>query len=375
MFGGKRLPIRKAVDALERAIVDVPMGQPSFGDDRYSPCKLTTDHFFPLPKRMTEGKVAFIDGGRAELLSAPNFSIGLNRVYFGLFQGDQRLEPTNIPSKIDFFTVCYAAISGDDITYKTELVPFEEDWIDFLPDKTDLQFKSFDRTLMTGYQRVSINRILDVARAFAEWRFSKLIIDLELEKGDITVRDGTLQTFVTNESKYSDEAYDAALNKGVYFTAVSKTSTLFTDTGQPLFPSIGILSETSGLKDQPWYYYPIVNIGHPGHRAEMFAVKLHENSEHVFRFEVLKDQVIKHNLGEIELILSALAANSRDIGFPGYPYGLIDADRFARVQMSEKTAREFQFRAVLSSQKSVWEKISKFVKSSDAHEILNKLIR
>ena len=107
----------------------------------------------------------------------------------------------------------------------------------------------------------------------------------------------------------------------------------------------------------------------------MFAVKLHENSEHVFRFEVLKDQVNKYNLGEIEMILSALAANSRDIGFPGYPYGLIDADRFARVQMSEKTAREFQFRAVLSSQKSVWEKISKFVKSSDAHEILNKLIR
>jgi hypothetical protein len=324
---------------------------------------------------MTDGKLAFIDGGRAELLSAPNFSIGLNRVYFGLFQGDQRLEPTNIPSKIDFFTVCYATVRGDDITYKTELVPFEEEWNDFLPDKTDLQFSSFDRTLMTGYQRVSINRILDVARAFAEWRFSKFIIDLELEAGDVTVRDGTLQTFVTNESKYSEEAYDAALNKGVYFTAVSKTSTLFTDTGQPLFPSIRILSETSGLKDQPWYYYPIVNISHPGHRAEMFAVKLHENSEHVFRFEVLKDQVKKHNLGEIEMILSALSANSRDIGFPGYPYGLIDADRFARVQMSEKTAREFQFRAVLSSQKSVWEKISKFVKSSDAHEILNKLIR
>lgn len=375
MFGEKGLPMRKAVDALKRAIVDVPMGQPSFGDNRYSPFKLRTNRFFPLPRRITDGKVAFVDGGRAELLSAPNFSIGLNRVYFGLFQGNQRLEPTNIPSKIDFFTVCYAVVSGDEITYKTELVPFEEDWKDFLPDRIDLQFSSCDRTLMTGFQRVSINRILDVARAFAEWRFSKFIIDLELEKGDILVRDGTLQTFVTNESEYSNEAYEAALKKGVYFTAISKTSTLFTDTGQPLFPSIRILSEASMFKEQPWYYYPIVNISHPNHKAEMFAVKLHENSEHVFRFEVLKDQVTRHNLGEIELVLSALAANSRDIGFPGYPYGMIDADRFARIQMSEKTAREFQFRAVLSSQKSVWEKISKFVKSSDAHEILNKLIR
>jgi len=375
MFEEKSLPIRKVVDALGRAIVDVPMGQPSFGDDRYSPFELRTDRFFPLPKRMTDGKVAFIDGGRAELLSAPNFAIGLNRVYFGLFHGDKRIEPTKIPSKIDFFTVCYAAVIGNDITYKTELVPLEEDWNDLLPDKEDLQFSSFDRTLMTGFQRVSISRILDVARAFAEWRFSKFIIDLELEKGDVTVRDGTLQTIVTNESKYANEAYDSALKKGVYFTAISKTSTLFTDTGQPLFPSINILSETSVLKDQSWYYYPIVNISQPNHNAEMFAIKLHENSEYVFRFEVLKDQVTKHNLGEVELILSALAANSRDIGFPGYPYGLIDADRFARVQNSEKTAREFQFRATLSSQKSLWEKISKFVKSSDAHQILDKMIR
>jgi hypothetical protein len=375
MVEKKSLPIQKVIDALERAIVDVPIGEPSFADERYSPFKLRADRFFPLPKRKSEKRVAFIDGGRAELLCAPNFAIGLNRVYFGLFQGDQRLEAINMPSKIDFFTVCYAAVSSNDIMYKTELVPLEEDWSSFLPDKEDIVFSSFDRTLMTGFQRVSIKRILDIARAFAEWRFSKFIIDLELEKGDVIVRDGTLQTIVTNESKYANETYDSALKKGVYFTAVSKTSSLFTDTGQPLFPSIKNLSETSVLKNQSWYYYPIVNILHPDHKAEMFAAKLHENSEYVFRFEVLKDQVTKHNLGEVELILSALAANSRDIGFPGYPYGLIDADRFARVQMSEKTAREFQFRAILSTQKSVWDKISKLVKSSDAHEILNKLIR
>ena len=227
---------------------------------------------------------------------------------------------------------------------------------------------------MTGFQRVSISRILGVARAFAEWHFSKCIVDAELEKGDVLVRDGTLQTFVTNESKYSNATYEAALKKGVYLTSISKTSTLFTDTGQPLFPSIQILSEGSALKDLPWYYYPIVDITHPDHRAEMFAVKLHENSDYVFRFEVLKDQVTKHSLGEVELLLSSLAANSRDIGFPGYPYGLIDADRFARVSMKEKDGYEFQFRAILSTQKHLWEKISKHLRASDAHDILNQLI-
>ncbi len=129
------------------------------------------------------------------------------------------------------------------------------------------------------------------------------------------------------------------------------------------------------MNDIAWYYYPIVEINQPNHKAEMFATKLHKNSEHVFRFEVLKDQLTRHNLGEVELILSALAANSGDIAFPGYPYGLIDADRFARVQNSEKIAREFQFRAVLSSKNDLWKKISKFIKSTDAHEVLNKLIR
>ena len=102
----KSLPIHRVVEALERAITDVPMGQPSFGDDRYTPFELNSEYFSPLPKQKNKGKIAFIDGGSAELLSAPNFAIGLTRVYFGLFKEDQRLEPTTLPSKIDFFTFC-----------------------------------------------------------------------------------------------------------------------------------------------------------------------------------------------------------------------------------------------------------------------------
>jgi len=371
----KFLPIHRVVEALERSVTNVPMGQPSFGDERYTAFDLDSGHFSPLPKNTNKGKIAFIDGGNAELLSAPNFAIGFTRLYFGLFRDDQRLESNNLPSKIDFYTVCYTTIASNHITYKTELVPVKEEWKEFLPDAADLEFNSFDQTLMSGFQRVAINRILEVTRAFSEWRFSRFISERVLERGDVIVRDGTLQTFVTNESKYANEAYEIAIKKGVNFTSLSKTSTLFTDTGQPLFSSIQLLSETSALKDSAWYYYPIVAITHPDHKAEMFAVKLHKNSDYVFRFEVLRDQLTKHNLGEVELIISSLAANSRDVGFPGYPYGLIDADKFARVSMTEKTAHEFQFRATLSSHKVIWEKISKFIRSSDAHEILNKLIR
>lgn len=371
----KRLPVHRAVEAVEKAITDVPIGDPSFGDERYKSSELKTEHFHPLPKAVVDRKFAFVDGGSAELLNAPNLAIGLTRVYAGIFRGDKRVEPVNIPSKIDFFTVCYASVASNRIVYKTDLVPVREEWRQFLPDRIDLEFNSFDPTLMSGFQRVVISRILDVARAFAEWRFAKIIIDQELARDDVIVRDGTLQTVVTNESKYANETYDAALNRGVYLTSISKTSSLFTDMGQPLFPSIQILSETSALKDSAWYYYPIVEITHPDHKAEMFAIRLHECSDYVFRFEVFKDQVSKHDLGEVELILSSLAANSRDVGFPGYPYGLIDADRFARISMNEKSVYEFQFLAALSSNKNVWNKVSKYLRSSDAHDILNKMIK
>ena len=132
------LPIHRVVETLERVITNVPMGQPSFGDERYSAFDLNSEHFFPLPKQKSKGKIAFIDGGSTELLSAPNFAIGLTRVYFGLFREDQRLEPTNLPSKIDFFTVCYTTITSNHIAYKTELVPLKEEWREFLPNVADL---------------------------------------------------------------------------------------------------------------------------------------------------------------------------------------------------------------------------------------------
>ena len=148
----KVLPIHRVVEALERVITNVPMGQPSFGDERYAAFDLNSEHFFPLPKRTSTGKIAFVDGGSAELLSAPNFAVGFIRVYFGLFRGDQRLEPTNLPSRIDFFIVCYSTIKSNHITYKTEIVPVKEEWKEFLPNVVDLEFNSFDQTLMSGNQ-------------------------------------------------------------------------------------------------------------------------------------------------------------------------------------------------------------------------------
>jgi hypothetical protein len=367
------LPIHLVVEALERNIIEVPLGQPEFADKRYRSIPLDSEFFSRIPVSVEERLLAFVDGGSMEIASAPNFAVALTRLYLSLFKGENRVEPSILPQRIDFYTVCFAALKDGQIVYRTEFVPFREEWREYLPEVGDLELNSFDRTIMLGLQRATIDRVLDVARVFAEWRFSSFVIKEELQEGDVLVRDGTLQTSVTNETKYANEAYSHALEKGVYFASISKTSTLFTDTGQPLLSAINELSETTQLKDDAWYYYPIAEIVHPDHRAEMFAVRLNKQSEYVFRLEILKDQVTRRKFTEVESIISALADNAKDIGFPGYPYGLVDADRLGRVSINEKTACEFQFKAA-ASRKGVWEKISKFIKSSDAHELLNKLI-
>lgn len=366
----RELPIHLVIQALERNVVDIPFGQPSFEDPRYKSFDLSTDYFCHLPKHTSERTISFVDGGSAEIIGAPNFSVGLNRVYFNLFKDERRLEARNLPQRIDFFTICFAKPSDGQIVYETELVPLREEWTAYLPQISDLTFNSLDRSLMTGSQRVPISRIIDISRLFAEWNLSSFIVQKELEEGDVLVRDGSLQTIAPNEGKYAMKAYQTALKKKVIFTSLSKTSTLLTRTGQPLLSTINSLSESSPIRNESWYYYPIVEINQPDHRAEMFAVKLHKLSEYVFRFEILKDQVDRRNIQDAGSIITSLSKNSMDLGFPGYPYGLIDADKFARVTGVEKRNNEFQLKSISGR---TWQKISKFIKTSDAHEILNRI--
>lgn len=125
----KTLPMHRVVQTLEKNIIDVPFGKPSFNDKRYNSLDLSTDFFSPIPKLVDNKRIAFVDGGNTELICAPNFAVGLNRLYFGLFEGNKRVEGSTIPQKIEFYVVCYATLKRDKIFYKTEIVPVKEDGI------------------------------------------------------------------------------------------------------------------------------------------------------------------------------------------------------------------------------------------------------
>lgn len=366
------LPIDKVIENLRKRIVEMPVGDPNFADPRYQPIKLSAKNFHPIKIPDIDRTICYVDGGNAQIAYAPNFVVELARLHFCRFKGRERIRSNAIPQSIEFYTICCATAEGNRIKYETEFVPVKDEWTKFLPDIADLRFDSFDETLMVGRQRAQIDSVSNSTRTFAEWSLARHLIEEELEEGDILVRDGTLQTIVTNESKYAKMAYSAAMKKRVVFTGLSKTSSLFTTTGYPLLSSINELAESTPLKDSSWYYHPIVKITHPDHRAEMFAIKLHDISEYVFRFEILRDQFQHMSLKEVESVIGALAVNAHDIGFPGYPYGLVEADRLARITGHERGSQEIQFMSA-SASAGIWDILLRHVKCVDAHSILNKL--
>ena len=117
--------------------------------------------------------------------------------------------------------------------------------------------------------------------------------------------------------------------------------------------------------DGKWLYNPVVEIKSSNHKAEMAFVKLHEKSKYVFRFEIYKYQKEK-----INDVLNLVANNCNDSVFIGYPYGLIESDRNARVSTQEKEMMLTLFSTKFGKD---WEKIKESLSSIDAHEILDSI--
>jgi len=110
-----------------------------------------------------------------------------------------------------------------------------------------------------------------------------------------------------------------------------------------------------------WFYKPIAKISHPDHKAEIIAVKLHPHAATCYRYEILSEQS-----DMVENAISLLAQNANDWRYPGYPYGLMDADALARITEQEQ-----------KHHKAIFSGIGKHaaISAADAHDIINNLVR
>ncbi|MHA1579683.1 MAG: DNA double-strand break repair nuclease NurA [Candidatus Freyarchaeota archaeon] len=364
----------RVVENLDRYVGEDDLGDPFFSGSGYKAYPFRVENFREIKRVETERKMAFVDGGNQEVVGAPNFSVQINRVFFNVFRDKKRVLDRRIPRRIEFFSVTFSRFRHNEIFYDTSIFPLSEEFEPFLPDLRDLSFSSMDRSVMQGNLRADISIVSSISRRFAEWEFSRHVVESELDKGDIIVMDGTLQTAFTNESKYSRALYELARKKGVIVTGLTKTCGLFTTTGLSLLGAARKYANNNNIRYPMWYYYPVAEAFSPVHEAVILLVKLNSMSERIFRFEIYRDQAKKLSIEEIGEITSCLAQNSEDITFPGYPYGLIDADSNARVRSDEMQRYKYALISAMS-RRGKWKKFAGHIQAKDAHDKLNRITR
>jgi len=290
--------------------------------------EIKKEKFHDIPREKNQKKIAFVDGGNLEILRSPSLSLFFNRIYYTIYKNNKRIQ-NNL---VEFYTLINATEKNNKLFFSTEYF--------FTKNKINLkkyEFDSFDKTLVSGNRRAKISLIGNIIRRFAEL---SIINNIE---SDIVVIDGSLEP----KYVYEKEAIEN-INKDKVVCGLSKTTELLTKKGSSVSAFLNKLSEK-----KTWYYSA----------KEFFFIKLHENTKYVFRLDMMQKN-------KIDGVLYLLKENSKDPIFLGYPYGLIEADRFARVSKNQKKILQLELEMKL---KKDFRELLPYLAATDAHDILDNI--
>jgi hypothetical protein len=349
----RRSVLERIAEELKK-VTKTPDGEPFLRRKGYEAMPISDGNFTKLDADSSGQKLAFVDGGNLEIIGAANFSLSLVRVCSVVLSGIKTKR-----KRAEFYILSHL---DSDNKFHTQLFSGYNTGI----NADDLIIEQDDKTLRKGMFDVEVSSLGDLARRFAEWKACEQLAST-LDQGDIIVLDGTLEANYTNEKKYAKNSMKEAEKSDVMLTALAKTTSLQTTTGNSL---LAVLKKRGDavFPGERWMYYPIFHIKNEHHMAEMMVVKLHPDAGYVFRFEVAKGQ---YEPEKVHRTLSKLSQNSKDARFLGYPYGLIEADRFARVRKAEA---EYQKILFMTQHKDLYKELCRFTSTKDAHgrlDILN----
>lgn len=338
--------IKKILESIDEKSI-LTENYPKFSGEGYKVCKIDKNNFHQIEKSRLNKKIAFVDGGNAEIIGSANFSLNLIRVCCVIYQNNKKISS----KKFEILAFINTFNENEEIYYKTSFFNLKNNL-----ELENISFNSYDPSLMIGLNRASISSVANAIRRFAELRLAKKISEEKI--AEIIVLDGNLQSTLTNENRYLIGLYESCNKNNIILTAISKTASLFTHNGDLL--SV-VLDRISNIPT--WFYHPIVKINNTNHKAEIFSVKFHSKSNYIFRFEIFNAQ--KANAEET---INELANNCIDPIFIGYPYGLVEADKIARVSNQEKNSLKTIFLLKLKDKN-----IEKYISSINAHEILDRI--
>jgi len=371
----RKNPLKECVEFIESRKFEYSNNdQPYVSNSEAEAFEIHEDKIFEIPKCKDIKNIGFVDGGNGPIIRSADFNVSLNRVSGVLFSKNKWTQLKKTPIKVEFYSVTVLDVLDDDnLGFITRFFPIESIFKEYLP-KNDLIFSINDLTIRDrGFRLPNIDIFGGIAMRFAEWTYANQFISNELDKESIFVRDGSLQTGYTGETRLAEQLYNTAIKKGVIATGLSKTCRLITRNGD----SLNSLMNYVGNKKFPnnaWYYHPIYRITKAQEEADLYFVKLNKNSVYSFRFDILLEQAKNMSEDQCELIISNIANNSNDLSYPGYPYGLIKADQLAAVSIKELEPQKIQLIAEFDE-----EDYNKFIlprlRSVNAHDLLNIIRR
>ncbi len=360
----------------------------------------------PSPPRRT----AFVDGGNRVLAEAPDYLIVLNRVYYSVFRGAEKLGLRDrmedggqcngrdgdglTRQRTTTFLSCVLPHAGDTaarggtrddddsdgsddgsdgnssppepLRFDTRIYPYGRGFLGCLPDRDELLSISDGKTTALDGSAP----LASLARRLAEIRLATRIASDELGPGDILVLDGSLQTSLDVERQYAGRLYDTAARRGVIVCGLAKTTRLLTESGEPLLARV---SEIAAKAGHDRWYVPVAEGMFGDGLTSMLAAKLHPRSRFVFRVDVLCKQFREMDGAQRNAVFWSLAANSGDVAALGYPYGLIDADKHAQVRKKEAAMYRRSLYSRMEGRPERRRVLARHPDSIIFHDILNRV--
>jgi len=154
-----------------------------------------------------------------------------------------------------------------------------------------------------------------------------------------------------------------AHKKGVLVCSVCKSTNVYTNTNESYGDSLTYLSKKVSEKLNRFVYYPAFFVDENLGLSEVFFAKFHERSKLVLKVEILCGDA--RNVDIIKFF-SQLSFYCKDPILLGYPYGLIDADKFARISNEEASYLKTIF-AVKGTKNEM------ILETFDLHSVLDRI--
>ena len=304
-------------------------------------------------------KIAFIDGGNAEIIASASFSLHAVNLASCIYTGQKKIGTT---SKSGYILITAKSLSGK-LRYEANFFGYP---------RSKIGIDASHPSITIGFQRPSPGALASPLRKVMELGLAASMA-LKLEPGSWIALDGDFSAPTPFEQEALNDLLKASSERDIGCLALAKTSDLLSGRGDALIPLIKKMSP----KQQPWFYAPIP----PAHETipgMITAVaSLHKKSSHCFNLEVIVPKArpsagfgIDPELKTLNALMKSLAENSKDSAFLGYPYGFIEADQLARVSNQEKDYQKTKLLAALGKN---FPEINDYLATKDAHALLDRM--